>query len=207
MRAFLGLTFLLLLASPEPAEACACCSAVTTMKPLGWTEAGGAILLEQTSNVACERLHQLVVWHVGKAAPAGCYDLLGNPDTRVACASPGSPADGPRAAKPRRSQAEQTFVRAAAPLDASKVRLKSRPAPAAPPDSSAARFRLAVEVEAGGTWRQVWSGALDGVRAGSFGATLWPSPRGDRALLLLTYANSGTANRAVLAHWVQLTAP
>jgi hypothetical protein len=178
------------------------------MKPLGWTEAGGAILLEQRSNVACERLHQLVVWHVDKAAPAGCYDLLGNSDTRVACSSAGTPATPEaRAAKVRRSQAERAFPRAPSQLEASKVRVKSRSASAAPAHHVTTSFRVSVEVEVGGTWRQVWSGALEEVRAGSFGATLWPSPRGDRALMLLTYMSAGTANGEVRAHWVPLPAP
>jgi hypothetical protein len=206
MRALSGLVLLLLLARPERADACACCGAVTAMKPLGWTEAGGAVLLEQTSNAACVRQHELVVWHVGKAAPAGCYDLLGNPDTRVACGT-GDAARQAYDVKPRRSQAEKTFPRAPSKLEASKVRMKSRVTVAAGTKAYGASLRVEVEVETGGTWQQVWSGALEDVREGTLGVTLWPTPGGDRALMLLRAVYGGTAHTADTVHWVQLPAP
>ncbi len=208
MRALFGLVFILLLfARPERADACACCGASNTLKPLGWTKAGGAVLLEQTSNAACERLHQLVVWHVGKASPAGCYDLLGNPDTRIACQSPGSPPQDPPAGgkQPRRSHAEKTFPRAPSRLDASKVRVKSQKIGTAA--AFGASFRVSVAVESGGTWQQIWSGKLADVREGTIGATVWPTPSGDRALLLVTAVYGGTAYHDTAAHWVQLPAP
>lgn len=154
------------------------------------------------------RLHQLVVWHVDKAAPAGCYDLLGNPDTRVACSSPGSPpANVPYTVKARRSQAEKAFPRAPSRLEASKVRVKSKLTSPASAGEDATKFRVSVELEAGGTWRQVWSGTIEAAIAGTFGATLWSGPRDDRALLLLTFTHVGTANGDVLTRWVKLPAP
>lgn len=52
-----------------------------------------------------------------------------------------------------------------------------------------------------------WSGKLEDAREGTIGATVWPTPSGDRALLLVTAVYGGTAYHDTAARWGQLPAP
>jgi hypothetical protein len=196
----------MLVLSSRPAEACSCCGASTTRRLVGWTEAGGAVALEFSSDAACELRRAIEVWHAGSAAPAGCYDLFRDPDRRVACDA----IEWERlsaSAKPASDRIRGRFATRPA-LPASRVRLRKQR-----PDPQSATLQLEVEVEVGGTWTRVWHGMttsretvsrLDGrVEPMPLEVTLWPSPRGDRGLLLLENVPRGS-NFETEVHWVAL---
>jgi hypothetical protein len=73
------------LVAAQPALACACCDGRTEVEPLGWSANGRRLLLRREDLAGCERSLSLAVHAVGGTGPLGCYDLLGNPDQRVAC--------------------------------------------------------------------------------------------------------------------------
>jgi hypothetical protein len=199
----------------ETAEACACCDAVTTYTPVGWTEAGGALLIEMTSNAACEHVHRLEIWHVGANGPAGCYDLNGDPDKRTACNSPGDPADSSAAASTPPSSRLQHFPRKPVRLEPRLFRVRQQ---VATPDGRRI-LSVQVEVAANGTWRRVWKGTVETSTWSHYfdggdtdlsedpppiDVTLWPNPRRDRALLRLTYVRPGNGDMDALLTWVEL---
>jgi len=189
------------------AEACACCDSSTTRAPIGWTPAGGALLIDMQSNAACSKTHLLEVWTIGAAEPAGCYDLLNDPDKRVSC---GIGADSFSAIERPSSQVKR-FSNPARALPASDVRLTSKPVR----DSDTVRVTVDVMTKDG--WHRVWSGSIVSAKEVTDAAgqttptmalqvTVWPNPRGDRALMLLTpegaYAGSGAWTMTV--RWVTL---
>lgn len=179
------------------AEACACCDAVTTLRPLGWTAAGGALLLRYESNLACEEVDQLMVWHVGAESPAGCYDLRIEPDKRIPCQPVSEALPG---AATGSSKVASHFSRPPTELPRGDVRVqRARRRSAVGADQS-----WSVELRVAGTWHRVWRGSLPYDTAGRPVASVWPNPRGDRAMLLLGYTTSGNGNSQVENAWIEL---
>jgi hypothetical protein len=191
-----------------PAGACACCDASTHRSPIGWTEAGGAILIEMTTTAGCSNHHVLEVWPVGASSPSGCYDVLAdNPDKRIGC----DLTDHERTAKVNRSSQLNRFPRAATALDAKLVRLSKRRA-------QGSSLELTVEVLTKKGWRPMLRTTIDA--AETYGAangsdvpvpvavTIWPNARGDHAALLIENENisPGTGDWATTLRWIELPA-
>jgi hypothetical protein len=196
---FLGLLVVCGLAGlTARAEACACCDATTTVQPLGWTAPGGALLLRYQSDVACEQVDLLMVWHAGADAPAGCYDMRVDPDKRIECdyfsyASPG--------AARRPSKISSHFSRPPSELPRGDVRVRRARRGAAEDDPS-----WTVEVRVAGAWHRVWHGSLSSATEDRPSVSVWPNPRGDRAMLLLGYTTVGNGNGLVDTAWISLPA-
>jgi hypothetical protein len=180
----------------QVAEACACCDAKYRRTPVGWTEAGGAILIDAFDTEGCEPRRRLEIWPVGAKEPSGCYDLYGDPEKKIDCAKV-QPAYRPKdIAKP--STQSKLFPKPAVPLDLKKVRVTQTSVPDTLRD-----LQVTVEVDS----RRVWTGVLQTVGAPEspkLSVTLWPNARGDRAVMLVSYIKSGTGNQAVDVHWVEL---
>jgi hypothetical protein len=181
------------------AEACACCDASTTAQPLGWTDAGGALLLRYRSDVACEQVDLLMVWHVGADAPAGCYDPRLDPDKRISCESI---SDVPPGTASRPSKISGHFTRPPVELPRGDVRVRrARRGGAEDNDPS-----WTVELRVAGAWHRVWRGALESATEARPSVSVWPNPRGDRAMLLLDYTTAGNGNGVVTSAWIELPA-
>ena len=183
MRAILTLSLLAL--SYERAEACACCDAKMSRKPIGWNAAGDTILLDTYDDVACEPHQRYEVWRAGAAAPAGCYDRTSNADKRSTC----DPvlADDTRKKK---------FPHKPAQLAGAKLKVKTASGKDADGDDA-----LRVTVQLGGM--QILSEDFTGV-SHFVGVTAWPSPKGDRVLLLVSYTERGSGNESVDVRWAAL---
>lgn len=182
------------------ADACACCDASTTVQPLGWTDAGGALLLRYQSNVACEQVHLLMVWHVGAEAPAGCYDPRLDPDKRIGCELI---SDAPPGAASRPSKIAGHFSRPSAQLPRDDVRVR-RARRGAADAADATDPSWTVELRVAGAWQRVWRGSLPSATEARPSASVWPNPRGDRAMLLLGYTTVGNGNGVVKTAWIEL---
>ncbi len=195
----------------ESASACACCDSITTYTPIGWTDAGGALLIQMKSNEACELADQLEIWHVGKPA-AGCYDLYGNPEKRVECGSPHSPPASP----PGHSSRVKQFPRKPVQLDARGFRVTETQLPG---DGSLRSTRIAVDVVGRDGPQRVWVGVVESYagpahvdEAHIIGSdspapitiSLFPNPRRDRALLRIAYMRPGIGNTDAKLVWVEL---
>lgn len=189
-------------AIPRVAEACSCCGSVTMSRPVGWSQAGGALLIETTSNAGCSNHHVLEVWVVGTSEAAGCYDLLDDPERRIACGL----TDHPRDAQLRTSSQTARFPRAATALPDSDVRVRNTVARAG------GTGEATVDVMTAHGWARVWSTAheqLDENRqvnrdfALPVDVSVWPNPRGDRALLLIT-SIVGSGHHVVAMRWVEM---
>lgn len=196
---FLGLLIVCgLVGLTARAEACACCDATTTVQPLGWTAPGGALLLRYQSDVACEQVDLLMVWHVGAEAPAGCYDTRVDPDKRIEC---DDISDVPRGTARRPSKISSHFSRPPSELPRGDVRVRRVRRSATDADPS-----WTVEVRVAGAWHRVWRGSLLSATEARPSVSVWPNPRGDRALLLLGYTTVGTGNGLVDKTWISLPA-
>ena len=199
----LGMLVVVMLAAlSRPADACACCGAYYTRTPVGWTQAGGAILVEAADNVACDATHRLEIWRVGVKEPAGCFDLLGDPEKRVACTdlTVGVPKQ-----KAKRSTRVSLFPVKPVPLDVAKVRVDHKWQNKR--GERREKVRVTVSVDVDGRWRRVWTSTIEAIERGRkspVDITVWPNARGDRALLLASYTHFGDGNDAVKAHWVKL---
>jgi hypothetical protein len=193
-----------------PADACACCDASTHRNPVGWTEAGGAILIEMTTNAGCSNHHVLEVWPVGASSPSGCYDVLADdPDKRNECEL----TDHERSAKVKTSSQLKRFPRAATALDPKLVRLSKRRLM-----TERASLEVTVEVLTSVGWRRVLRTTIDasemyGAANGAdvavpVSVTIWPNARGDRAALLIENedVSPGTGNWATTVRWIELPA-
>jgi hypothetical protein len=167
------------------------------MRPRGWTEAGGALLVEYQSNLACEQVDLLMVWHTGGEEPAGCYDLRLDPDQRIACSMT---SDAPPDATPRPSKVSTHFSRPATELPRRDVRVRR----ARLGGAAAEHPSWTVEIRVAGTWRRVWRGSLEHATADRPHVSVWPNPRGDRAMLLVNYTTAGNGNDAVETAWIAL---
>lgn len=187
----------------QTAEACACCGSETTRTPIGWTTAGGAVMIDMTSNAACSKTHKLEVWTIGATDPAGCYDLLDDPEKRGDC---GIGADD-FSAKERPSSQVKRFGTTATALPASSVRVtKQRVA-------ASEDLRVAVDVLTIRGWQRLWSSTVRSGEAFTGGAgqthpaplelTVWPNPRGDRAMMLIENEDGGGGS-TTMVRWVKL---
>jgi hypothetical protein len=185
------------LLAPGAAEACACCDAGFTRTPVGWSEAGGAVLVDMDTDVACEPRRALEIWRIGDTEPSACFDLHGDPDKRIACEDVETPPH-PRKPPRRGSRAPKAFPRQATKLPADRVRVLTTRTSGQPDQR-----RIAVSVERDGSWKRVWSGTVEPV-GGRVEAAVWPNPRGDRALLVIQYRMVGTNNQAADVTWIQL---
>jgi hypothetical protein len=200
------------LARVEPAAACACCDSITTYTPIGWTDAGGALLIQMRSDAGCEVTAQLEIWHVGAPAPAGCYDLYGDPEQRVECGSSHSSSASP----PAHSSRVKQFPRAPVQLDARRVRVSETHVPNAEP---LRLTRIAVEVVGRDGPKRVWVGAVESYAGPAHDndadviasnapppimISLFPNPRRDRALLRIEYKRPGNGNTDAKLVWVEL---
>jgi len=198
---FLGLLIVFgLVGLTARAEACACCDASTTVQPLGWTAPGGALLLRYQSNVGCEQVDLLMVWHVGAEAPAGCYDTRLDPDKRISCELI---SDVPPGTARRPSTIPGHFTRAPSELPRGEVRVRRARSSS---DAADADPSWTVELQVAGAWHRVWRGALPSATAARPSVSVWPNPRGDRAMLLLGYTTSGNGNGQVKTAWIELPA-
>ncbi len=199
------LTLLLGLAGalwPRSAEACACCDGSTTRTVKGWSKTGRTLLVETEDWSACEQTIQLELYRVNHGRPAGCYDLFGDPDRKIACDKVEAPEDFE--AKPRRSAIERRFT-PAEPIAQRYVRSWRRPAP--PPatpssdgdddafDGHLEAETMVVELWTGTAWQEVWRGQVSENRypgeadepelSAPLKVEVWPAPGGERAALLV----------------------
>jgi hypothetical protein len=177
--------------SAERADACACCDAQHDKKVVGWSDAGGAVLIEANTR-GCEPTSVLMVYPLGVKEPSGCYDLLSAPDKRVACADIKPDEDGK--AKAKKSKIPKQFGKPATQLEAARIKLHSK---LEKPDEIAKRTK--VEVDGKLVLNELFEDAshVDKV-------TAWPNARGDRALLLIEYTEHGTNNQQVAVRWIEL---
>jgi hypothetical protein len=182
----------------DTADSCACCDSKSGRTPLGWSEAGGALLIDAFED-GCEPRRRLEIWPVGAKEPSGCIDLTGDPGKKIACADVkvcyGS------GCKPKPSSLLATFPKAPVKLDPAKVRVSKRWL-----DESYAEMRVTVEADRNG-WKPLWTGTIQPVGYNEnprLSATVWPNARGDRAVVLLAYKRKGTGDEIVDVHWVEL---
>jgi hypothetical protein len=177
------------------ASACACCGAKFRRIPVGWTDAGGAILLDAYDNEACEHKRRLEIWPIGAKAPSGCFDLYGDPEKRIPCEEISWGKDK----QPKTSSKTTLFPKPAVKLDPKKVRTTQRRIE----NDSNGNARVTVELDHGG-WRRVWSGTISvpEISTASASVSVWPNARGDRAMLLVEYVRG--SNQAVDVHWIEL---
>lgn len=195
------LTLSTIVATPRVTEACACCDSQTLRTPIGWTTSGGEVMIDMTSNAACSWTHQLEVWTIGATEPAGCYDLFADPDEPVGCGI----AAYDDTAQERRSSQIKRFAKKAAQLPRSSVRLRKRRV-----DDS---LRVTVDVLTTGGWKRLWSSKIASREAyvdpagrretAPLLGTVWPSPRGERALLLVENVAAGSG-WSTMVYWVEL---
>lgn len=179
------------------AEACACCDAYDNRTPVGWTKNGGAVLVEASTNAACEPKHWLEVWVVGAAEPSACYDLLADPNKRVACSD--VETDETWRKRARRSRQTARFPRKGSALAATELRVLERQVD----EPNGKALRIGVELNASGQWKRVWSATLlDASSEAHASATVWPNERGDRAMLIVKYTTHGTGNERTEVHWI-----
>jgi hypothetical protein len=203
---FVAVPVALALAAPSSAEACACCDGFTARTPIGWSQAGGALLIRLDRNNACEWSHAIEVWPIGAAEPSACYDLTEDPDKRVRCTDLGLLRPGE---KPRTSSRVNAFPVKALPLDGTKARFTKT-------QLANSQLQITVEVATGGGWKQVWSDTINSAEGFVDGANrvhlmpvtvkLYPNARGDRALMLVANENTapGKGHWATLVRWIEL---
>jgi hypothetical protein len=186
-----------LISRVEDASACICCDSKYRRVPIGWSEAGGAVLIQAYDSAECEHKYRLEIWPVGAKEPSGCFDLLGDPEKKIPCANvtKGLPRD-----RPKPSTQTKTFPKPPAQLDASKVRMSIK---RVDPDSSYEQ-RVTVEVDLGKGWTRVWNAVIQPADPPRASVTVWPNARKDRAVMLLKYVAPGLGNETVDVHWVEL---
>lgn len=184
--------------SAERADACACCDAKTSRKPVGWSDAGDTILFDVTASTGCEPRRMLEIWKAGADEPAGCYDLYGDPEKQIACADLSSNLDGKK--KLKTSKQVKQYPKKPVQLAAGKV--KVRKVPAKDEDGNEAGVKITVEIDG----KQVLNEEFSEVNR--FGkVTAWPNAKNDRVVLLVSYTVRGTNNEAVAVRWVELSKP
>jgi hypothetical protein len=207
MRTLLAsLTLLIALrAATRRAEACACCDSTTTRSPIGWSRAGGAVLIESGSNAACSHHHVLEVWPLGAPTASGCYDLLDDPELRIECGL----TDNPPAAKPRPSSQRARFPVPVTTLPSSRLRVRNKPA--SPVGGTGV---ATVDLMTARGWVRLWStgreslhgnSQVDGDFAVPLQVTVWPNPRRDRAVVLIS-STVGSGHQRAAVRWVELPA-
>ena len=79
------LMVLAILSSASVADACACCDGYSKRKALRWSKDGKRLLVRADIVRGCQPTKALEVWSVGAAKPDHCFDLLGDPNKKVAC--------------------------------------------------------------------------------------------------------------------------
>jgi hypothetical protein len=187
---------------PAAVDACACCDAKYRRTPIGWTEAGGALLIDAFDTDGCEHKARLEIWPVGAKEPSGCFDLFADPEKKIPCADLTNDRPG---TKPKKSTQTKLFPKPVTQLESKKVRMTSRVV-----ENTYYDERVEVDVESGATWRRVWSGVIHpvsrspGEPSSTVAVSVWPNARGDRAVLLVSYKRTGTGNQAVDVHWIEL---
>jgi hypothetical protein len=196
---------IVLLATTRIAEACACCDSTTTRSPIGWSRAGGALLIESSSNAACSNHHVLEVWPVGAPAASGCYDLLHDPELRIQCGL----TDNPSESKLRSSSQRERFPLPATGVPPGRLRVRNKPAIS---DGSTAVATVDLMTARG--WIRLWSTGRESLHGntqvdGDFAVpvlvSVWPNPRGDRAVVLIS-STVGSGHQQVAVRWVELPA-
>jgi hypothetical protein len=202
-KAVVVLSLLSLLIASRTADACSCCDWSLGRTPIGWTRAGGAVLIDMSSNAACSKTHLLEVWTIGAAEPAGCYDLLEDPEARVECGIGASGFSAPE----RPSSQVKRFATKAIALPASSVRLRKQPI------ARREELRVTVEVLTKRGWRRLWSSTVHSIeeftdpagvtQAMPLDVTVWPNPRGDRALVLIANDRQGSGWPTTV-HWAEI---
>lgn len=199
----------ILLAAYERADACACCDSSTTRTPIGWTEAGGALVIAMSTNAACEFREAYEIWPINASQPSACYDRYGaDPDKRTTCDFEGLEAktDG---SVLRTTTKIQRFSRKPITLPSRVVVIRDK----TEPDVKA---RVVVEIDVGGTWKRAWTGTVRSPTtitdaAGrtykiTVAATIYPNVRGDRAAMLMTGEDSapGMGHWATTVRWIDV---
>jgi hypothetical protein len=195
MRLIVLLVVGLIAVSPRTADACACCDAAHSKTPLGWSDAGGALLVEARTN-GCQPQHYLMIYTLGVNAPSGCYDLYDAPDKRVSCDQ--IDRDNDRK-KSKKSTIPKKFPNKPAKLESARVKLTST---AAPEQDGQRVWKVKVTID-GKTVvddKDFFASHVDAV-------TVWPNPRGDRALVLLAYTEQGHGHEGVHGRWIELPKP
>jgi hypothetical protein len=181
----------------ERADACACCDGDDRKRPIGWTSAGGALLIDTYVERACEPRHSLQIWPVGAATPSACYDLYGDPQKRIACDMVSTPDDPRRQAKASTRVAH--FPVTPTKLDAAKLKiLRSWQHD---PNGVPSGLLVTVEIEDKRVLRELLTGISE---SSSVSVTAWPNPRGDRAVLLIGYREQGSGHHVTDVRWVEL---
>lgn len=186
----------------QRAEACACCDAKYKRTPIGW-DASGAVLIDAADTVACEPKKRLEVYSAGSEEPSGCFDMYGDPEKEIACGditSAGSPKDKPKKAS---KAAKKRFAKAPTRMSGTKFRVKQA---WRDPDSPS-ELEVVVELRTKDGWTSGWSGTItpttDKPKV-KLDVSLWPDPKGERAVVILGYVTHGTGNQQVDVRWVPI---
>lgn len=76
----------------------------------------------------------------------------------------------------------------------------------APSKAADADPSWAVELRVAGTWHRVWKGSLEDAKKSRPRVSVWPNPRGDRAMIILHYLQSSGGHGRVTSAWIEIPA-
>jgi hypothetical protein len=148
----------------------------------------------------------------GASAPTGCYDLLADPDKRIACDQLTEHEHGTRS---RRSSRIKRFPIEPRALDAQQARVHKQKLER---KDGLSPLRIVIEVAVADGWREVWRKTINSAEQFTDGSgqsqpmpvrvTVWPNLRRDRALVLVENEDTapGTGFWDTTVHWVDLPA-
>jgi hypothetical protein len=207
-----ALALALATATARRAEACGCCDGTSEMAPVGWNAKGDGLLLRNEEHRGCARRVALQVRPVDGKGPASCFDLLGDPDKRVACKDVGH--DWER--KPRSSKEEQVYARSVAAVGPEAVRARYTVTHAADPQRQA-KLDVSLLGSAGWTTVHRWTGIEypyapendDPATLFPLEVSLWPVPArpATYAVVIRGFDEApGTGHRGWALGWVRTPA-
>ena len=162
--------------------------------PIGWNAAGDTVLIDTYNDVACEPRHAYEMWKVDKADPTACFDRFGDVDKQVPCDE--VTTDDQRKKKPKVTARVKDYPTKPTQLAGAKLKVKTS---VKDPDNADGRVKVTVTL--GG--KQILSEELRRV-AHFRGVTAWPSPKGDRVMLLVSYSQHGSGNDVIEVRWASL---
>jgi hypothetical protein len=192
MRTLLVLVILLL--AHDRADACACCDATMSRRPVGWSASGDVVLIDTSDTTACEPHSRYEIWQAGAAEPTGCYDRFGDPEKQIACDQ--ITADWQHELEPKASTRVKLYPARPVQVEGAKLKVNATPFQSA---NGVEGVRVIVRV--GGM--QLLDEELEHVSQ-FHGVTVWRSPKNDRVLLLISYTRRGSGNAAVDVRWAEL---
>lgn len=192
------------MATPNLAEACACCDGGNTREVVGWSASGQSALVSNRGK-RCQDTLSFEIMRAGRDEPIACFDGYSEtPSRRIACSDL---ADGFERfgdnddARPTTSPRAREYPVAPEQIAASHVYATLEDAPGSPEHGNE-RHRLRVFVLVGDQWRPLFErtlflGAPEGqmeedmsdlelaVMQGpqAIKVRVWPNPSGERALV------------------------